>query len=38
MIEVHELTKVYGAKTAVADLSFVVRPGMVTGHTATPIP
>jgi len=31
MIEVHELTKLYGEKTAVADLSFVVRPGVVTG-------
>jgi len=31
MIEVHGLTKTYGEKTAVADLNFVVRPGMVTG-------
>ncbi|MFG2091044.1 MULTISPECIES: ABC transporter ATP-binding protein [unclassified Spirillospora] len=31
MIEVHELTKRYGATTAVDGLSFVVRPGTVTG-------
>jgi ABC-2 type transport system ATP-binding protein len=31
MIEAHGLTKRYGAKTAVDDLSFVVRPGIVTG-------
>jgi ABC-2 type transport system ATP-binding protein len=31
MIEVHELTKRYGAKTAVDGLSFTVRPGIVTG-------
>jgi ABC-2 type transport system ATP-binding protein len=31
MIEAHELTKRYGAKTAVEGLSFVVRPGVVTG-------
>jgi ABC-2 type transport system ATP-binding protein len=31
MIEAHELTKRYGAKTAVDGLSFTVRPGMVTG-------
>jgi ABC-2 type transport system ATP-binding protein len=31
MIEVHELTKTYGEKTAVDGLSFVVRPGVVTG-------
>ncbi len=31
MIEAHALTKRYGDKTAVADLSFTVRPGAVTG-------
>ncbi|MGW6685535.1 ABC transporter ATP-binding protein [Streptomyces sp. NPDC054961] len=31
MIEVNELTKRYGAKTAVDHLSFTVRPGRVTG-------
>ncbi|MET9466790.1 ABC transporter ATP-binding protein [Streptomyces sp. NPDC006544] len=31
MIEVNELTKRYGAKTAVDHLSFTVRPGQVTG-------
>ena len=31
MIEVHGLTKRYGATTAVDDLGFVVRPGHVTG-------
>ena len=31
MIEAHGLTKRYGDKTAVDDLSFTVRPGMVTG-------
>ncbi|MEV0525064.1 ATP-binding cassette domain-containing protein [Streptomyces sp. NPDC050439] len=31
MIEVNELTKTYGGKTAVKDLSFTVRPGHVTG-------
>ncbi|MFI5751495.1 ATP-binding cassette domain-containing protein [Streptomyces sp. NPDC051644] len=31
MIEAHGLTKRYGDKTAVADLSFTVRPGVVTG-------
>jgi len=31
MIEVHELTKRYGAKTAVDGLSFTVKPGIVTG-------
>jgi len=31
MIEAQGLTKRYGAKTAVDDLSFVVRPGVVTG-------
>ncbi|MGH8862911.1 MAG: ABC transporter ATP-binding protein [Jatrophihabitantaceae bacterium] len=31
MIEARGLTKRYGAKTAVDDLSFVVRPGVVTG-------
>jgi ABC-2 type transport system ATP-binding protein len=31
MIDAHNLTKRYGAKTAVDDLSFTVRPGIVTG-------
>ena len=31
MIEVENLTKVYGDKVAVDDLSFVVQPGIVTG-------
>jgi ABC-2 type transport system ATP-binding protein len=31
MIEAHELTKRYGDKLAVDDLSFTVRPGVVTG-------
>jgi ABC-2 type transport system ATP-binding protein len=31
MIEAQHLTKVYGEKTAVDDLSFTVRPGIVTG-------
>lgn len=31
VIEVHELTKRYGSKTAVDHLSFTVRPGQVTG-------
>ncbi|MFJ1705008.1 ATP-binding cassette domain-containing protein [Kitasatospora sp. NPDC088346] len=31
MIEVNELTKTYGGRTAVAQLSFTVRPGQVTG-------
>ena len=31
MIEATNLTKKYGEKTAVADLSFTVRPGIVTG-------
>ena len=31
MIEAHGLTKRYGGKTAVADLGFTVRPGVVTG-------
>ncbi|MFB7614642.1 ABC transporter ATP-binding protein [Kitasatospora sp. NPDC056181] len=31
MIEVNELTKTYGGRTAVDDLSFTVRPGQVTG-------
>ncbi|MFI6728476.1 ATP-binding cassette domain-containing protein [Streptomyces atratus] len=31
MIKAHGLTKRYGDKTAVADLSFTVRPGVVTG-------
>src|ERR1700719_4644657 len=31
MIEAHNLTKRYGEKTAVDDLTFTVRPGIVTG-------
>jgi len=31
MIEAHSLTKRYGGRTAVEDLSFTVRPGTVTG-------
>ncbi|MFD7321788.1 ATP-binding cassette domain-containing protein [Streptomyces sp. NPDC059875] len=31
MIRAHELTKRYGARTVVQDLSFTVRPGAVTG-------
>ncbi|WP_285681976.1 ATP-binding cassette domain-containing protein [Actinoplanes sp. NBRC 103695] len=31
MIEVHELTKRYGSKTAVDGLTFTVKPGVVTG-------
>jgi ABC-2 type transport system ATP-binding protein len=31
MIEAHQLTKRYGDKTAVEDLSFTARPGIVTG-------
>src|SRR5215831_16643341 len=31
MIEINALTKRYGATTAVSDLTFTVRPGMVTG-------
>jgi ABC-2 type transport system ATP-binding protein len=31
MIEIHELTKTYGSTTAVSDLTFSVRPGVVTG-------
>ncbi|MDQ1485124.1 MAG: type transport system ATP-binding protein, partial [Actinomycetota bacterium] len=31
MIEVSGLTKRYGDKTAVNDLSFTVKPGIVTG-------
>src|ERR1700737_3592969 len=31
MIEAHNLTKRYGTKTAVHELTFTVRPGMVTG-------
>ncbi|MET9224003.1 MULTISPECIES: ATP-binding cassette domain-containing protein [unclassified Streptomyces] len=31
MIEAHALTKRYGERTAVSDLSFTVRPGVVTG-------
>jgi len=31
MIEIHELTKTYGSTTAVSNLTFTVRPGVVTG-------
>ncbi|MYW02452.1 ATP-binding cassette domain-containing protein, partial [Streptomyces sp. SID3343] len=31
MIQANALTKRYGAKTAVDDLTFTVRPGIVTG-------
>jgi ABC-2 type transport system ATP-binding protein len=31
MIEAHNLVKRYGSTTAVNDLSFSIRPGMVTG-------
>lgn len=31
MIEAHALTRRYGAKLAVDNLSFTVRPGVVTG-------
>src|SRR5262245_42853906 len=31
MIEIHALTKRYGRTTAVSDLTFTVRPGVVTG-------
>lgn len=31
MIEARSLTKTYGSKTAVDDLSFTVQPGIVTG-------
>jgi len=31
MIEIRELTKTYGSTTAVSDLTFTVRPGVVTG-------
>ena len=31
MIEAHSLTKRYGAKTAVDNIDFIVRPGLVTG-------
>jgi ABC-2 type transport system ATP-binding protein len=31
MIEIHELTKTYGSATAVSELTFTVRPGVVTG-------
>ena len=31
MIEIRELTKTYGPTTAVSDLTFTVRPGVVTG-------
>ncbi len=31
MIEIHRLTKRYGATTAVSDLTVTVQPGTVTG-------
>ena len=31
VIEIHELTKTYGSTVAVADLTFTVQPGVVTG-------
>ena len=31
MIEAHDLVKRYGSTMAVSDLSFSIRPGMVTG-------
>ena len=31
MIEAHQLTKRYGDKTAVDDISFTIAPGSVTG-------
>ena len=31
MIEAHDLVKRYGSITAVDDLSFSIRPGLVTG-------
>src|SRR5690348_13482923 len=31
MIEIQELTKTYGSDTAVCELTFTVRPGVVTG-------
>jgi ABC-type branched-subunit amino acid transport system ATPase component len=34
MIEVRGLTKRYGATLAVDDLTFAVRPGLVTGFSA----
>jgi hypothetical protein len=36
MIEAEQLTKRYGDKTAVEDLSFTVRPGIVTGFLGVP--
>lgn len=36
MIEIDGLTKRYGDKTAVDDLSFTVRPGTVTGFLFGP--
>ncbi len=31
MIEIHALTKTFGSTTGVSDLTFTVRPGVVTG-------
>ena len=38
MIQVEALTKRYGAKTAVEDLNFEVRPGIVPGSSARTAP
>jgi ABC-2 type transport system ATP-binding protein len=47
MIEAHDLSKRYGSTTAVSDLSFSIRPGLVTrflgpkpagGRTGRPLP
>ena len=36
MIDAHELTKRYGDKTVVDNLSFTVKPGEVTGFLVAP--
>jgi ABC-2 type transport system ATP-binding protein len=38
MIEARNLTKRYGPKLAVSDLSFTVRPGIVTGFLGPTAP
>jgi hypothetical protein len=38
MIEAHDLVKRYGSAMAVSDLSFSVRPGMVTGFLGRTAP
>jgi ABC-type phosphonate transport system ATPase subunit len=38
MIETRELTKRYGTTLAVADLSFTIQPGRVTGFSARTAP